>query len=535
MRTWRFPQLNKPVFDSRIKSDEIGNKERWIGFFMGPALVATVYAAVGGSYLNSFYTDVLHLNSLAAGLFLTLMPILSKILDAITNVIMGHIVDNTKSRQGKARPWILLSGPLMTISAILLFTVPTSSMTVTAIWVTCSYNLFFCVAYTMYNLSNVITLPLSTRDNKVRDTLAIAQSMGVNMVAGLILAVVFPSFILPYIGVNQSRWIMVMSVMALLAAVGTLLQYFFIKERVTEEIQTANEKASQGISIREQVKGCLSSKYWVMVMIVMFVYWLCNNISVNAMLYYANWVVGTYNDGHTLSLLNIIGQALLGPGVLLIWPLVKKLGKQKLYVTCGIIAIIGGMVGVIYAHSLPAALIALTIRSIGALPITYVTLSVLADALDHVEWQSGHRCDGFSSSVYSIIITVTAGLGLGLLNMGLSQTGYVAPAADGSWVAQSASVQNFCTLATFGVPAIGMLIITVIFIFFDLEKKLPAIHEEIRVRENPDAAEVSDAAGTTDAAEKADAAGTTDAAEKTDAAGTTDTAEKTDASEKEKS
>jgi GPH family glycoside/pentoside/hexuronide:cation symporter len=184
MRTWRFPQLEKPVFDSRIKSDEIGNKERWIGFFMGPALVATVYAAVGGSYLNSFYTDVLHLNSLAAGLFLTLMPILSKILDAITNVIMGHIVDNTKSRQGKARPWILLSGPLMTISAILLFTVPTSSMTVTAIWVTCSYNLFFCVAYTMYNLSNVITLPLSTRDNKIRDTLAIAQSMGVNMVAG---------------------------------------------------------------------------------------------------------------------------------------------------------------------------------------------------------------------------------------------------------------------------------------------------------------------------------------------------------------
>ena len=73
--------------------------------------------------------------------------------------------------------------------------------------------------------------------------------MGVNMVAGLILAVVFPSFILPYIGVNQSRWIMVMSVTALLAELGTLLQYFFIKERVTEEIQTANEKNQPGISI----------------------------------------------------------------------------------------------------------------------------------------------------------------------------------------------------------------------------------------------------------------------------------------------
>ena len=483
MKTWTFPTLEKPAFDSRIQSDEIGNKERWIGFFLGPALVATVYAAVGGSYLNSFYTDVLHLNSLAAGLFLTLMPILSKILDAITNVIMGHIVDNTKSRQGKARPWILLSGPLMTISAILLFTVPTSNMTVTAVWVTCSYNLYFCVAYTMYNLSNVITLPLSTRDNKKRDTLAIAQSMGVNMVAGAILAVVFPSFVLPYIGVDQKRWIIVMSVLALLASVGTLLQYYFIKERVTEEIQTANEKASQGVSLRDQVHGCLSSKYWVMIMVVMFIYWLCNTISVNAMLYYANWVVGTYNDGKTLSLLNIIGQALLGPGVLLIWPLVKKLGKQKLYVVCGIIAVLGGTIGLLNGGSLPAALGALTIRSIGALPITYVTLSVLADALDHVEWKSGFRCDGFSSSVYSIIITVTAGLGLGLLNLGLSVTGYAAPAADGTWVAQSAAVKGICTFATFGVPAAGMVIITIIFMFFDLEKKLPKIHEEIKNRE----------------------------------------------------
>ena len=479
MRTWTFEKMNRPVFDSKIKTDEIGSKERWIGFFLGPALVATVYAAVGGSYLNSFYTDVLHLNSLAAGMFLTLMPVISKILDAITNVIMGHIVDNTRSRQGKARPWIFISGPLMSISAILLFTVPTSNMAVTAAWVTCSYNLFFCISYTIYNLSNVLTLPLSTRDNKKRDTLAIAQSMGVNMVAGLILSVIFPSFILPFIGVNQKRWILVMSVLALLAMLGTTLQYYFIRERITEEISTSEVTEGSNISIKDQIHGCLSSRYWVMIMVILFIYWLGNAISVNGMLYYANWVVGTYNDGHTLSILNVIGQVMLGPGVLLVWPLVKKLGKQKLYVGCGVIAIAGGIMGMINPHNIISALIALTIRSIGALPITYVTLSVLADALDHVEWKNGFRCDGFSSSVYSIIITVTAGFGLGILNLGLAVTGYAAPAADGSWVAQNSAVQNFCTFATFGVPMLGMIAITILFCFFDLEKKLPEIHEEI--------------------------------------------------------
>lgn len=480
MKTLEFEHLSKAVYNSRIKTEEIKNKERWLGYFLGPALVATVYATVGGSYLNSFYTDVLHLNGLAAGLFLSLMPVISKILDAVTNVVMGRIVDRTRSRQGKARPWILLSGPLMAVSALLLFAVPVSNIAITAVWVTFSYNLFFCISYTMYNLSNVITLPLSTRDNKKRDALAMAQSMGINMVPGAILAFVFPSFILPYMGVDQVRWIKVMLAMALLAMAGTLLQYYFTKERVTEEIQEAEaEETENTLTLKEQIKGCLSSKYWVMIISVLFIYNLCHAISVNSMLYYANWVVGTYNDGMTLSLLNIIGQALLGPGVIVMWPLVKKFGKQKLYVVCGFFAIFGGFFGVLNAYSLPMALTALTIRSIGTLPITYVTLSVLADALDHVEWKTGYRCDGFSSSIYSIIITVTAGLALGFLNMGLSITGYIAPASDGSWVTQSDAVQHFLTFGTFGVEALAMVFVTVIFCIFNLEKKLPEIHEAI--------------------------------------------------------
>lgn len=467
--------------DSRIKTDEVKKSEQWIGYFLGPALVATLYAGVSGSYLNSFYTDVLQLNAVAAGAFLTLMPIVSKVLDAFTNILMGRIVDNTHSRQGKARPWILISGPLMLISAALLFMAPGSSTTLQVIWVTATYNLFFCVSYTMYNLSNVLTLPLSTRDGKKRDSLAMAQSMGINMVPGLILAVVFPSFILPYVGVNQHRWVVVMAVLAFIGWIGTLLQYFFTRERVTEETASDPEE-NKSVSLKEQIKGCLSSKYWVMIMVVMFIYYLTNNIQVNALLYYANWVVGTYNDGTTLSLLNIIGQAMLGPGVLIIWPAVKKLGKQKVYIIFGIIAVAGGLVGLFMGSSLMPALIALTIRSIGLLPMTYVTLSLLADALDHVEWKCGYRCDGFSSSVYSIIITVTAGIGLGMLNLGLSSTGYVPPMADGTWVAQSAAVQNFLTFAVFGVPAIAMAVMVGIFFAFDLEKKLPAIHEDIKAR-----------------------------------------------------
>jgi len=469
MRAFRFKALDKPVFNSRVREDKVTNKERWLGYFLGPALVATT---VSGNYINVFYTDVLHMNVIAAGLFLTLMPVFSKIIDAITNIFMGRVVDNTTSPQGKARPWILISGPLMTISTILLFLLPENNRVLQAVWATCTYNLFYSVSYTMYNLSNIITVPVSTRDTKARDTLAMAQSMGVNMIPGVVLAVVYPSFVLPFMGVDRGRWITVMMIISVLATLGTLIQYFFTRERVTGTVEE-RESEENKISLMQQLRGCMKSKYCVMIIIVMIIYQVCNNIAVNAQLYYANWVVGTYNDGYTLSILNIVGQALMGPGVLIMWPLVKRFGKQKVFIVCGIFFITGSVLGVMLANNLTMALIALTVRSIGNLPFTYVLLSLLADALDHVELTTGYRCDGFSSSVYSIIVTVAVGVGIGILNLGLSASGYVPPAADGSWVEQVQAVKNTLTFMTFGVWGVGSLIMTVIFCFFDLEKKLP--------------------------------------------------------------
>ncbi|MDO4622066.1 MAG: MFS transporter [Eubacteriales bacterium] len=482
MRTFYLRKFDKPILSSKIKNEKVTNKERWLGFCIGPALVTTLYAGVSGSYLNSFYTDVLGLNALAGGTFLALLPIISKILDAVTNILMGQIVDNTRSSQGKARPWILLAGPLLAISAIFLFSVPRSNMLITAVWVVCSYNLFFAVSYTMYNLSNVAMIPLSTRDNKQRDKIAMASSIGLNIIPGLILAFVFPSFLLPLMGVDQTKWILVMSILAVLAIPGTLIQYYCTKERVTEEVKPKETGSEKSISLKAQVKGCLSSRYWVLIMLVCIIYQLYNNFSVTSMLYYSNWVLGSYNDGKTLTILNVVGQAMLGPGIAVLWPLVGKIGKQKVYIIGSVFAVAGGVVGMLNAKNLMMALVALTIRSIGTLPITYLTLSMVADALDHVEWKSGYRCDGFSSSIYSIIITLSAGISMGIFNLGLSMAGYIPPAADGSFVVQTEATQKFFISGMYGLPAFCALILLVIFCFFNLESKLPQIREELELR-----------------------------------------------------
>lgn len=477
--------FTSPRWDSKIKSANMQKSEKWLGYFVAPAIIMCMFFMNGQSYLNTFYTDVLKMSNIGGGLFLALLPVVSKIIDAITNIIMGQIVERTHNRQGKARPWILISGPLLVISGILLFTVPTSNITLQVIWVTVSYNLYFCLAFTMYNISHTLMIPLSTRNGKQRDVLAMFTSMGSSMIPGVIVTMLFPMIILPLIGVDQGKWITVMSVISILALPAVFLEYYFTRERVTEENVSSGE--SNVISIGDQIKGCLKSRYWVVIMGIIIVHHLCNNFQATSSLYYANWVLGTYNDGFTYTIMNAVGQAPLGLGVFLLWPLVKKVGKAKCMIVGSVLAVAGNTLCALFPADMGMVLVGLAIRSFGTLPISYILMSMLADALDHVEWLNGFRCDGFSSSVYSIILTVTVGISTGIFNLFLAQVNYVPPMVDGSYTAQTALVQNYFVIGYFIVPAVGALLIGILSSFYKVDRELPVIQKDIVERHRAEA------------------------------------------------
>ena len=92
---------------SRVSSDSVTPSEKWLGYLLGPC-GALLLNAVLATYLNVFYTDVLKLTGVWGGAFLMVFPIVSKIIDAITNVIMGQIIERTRTKEGKARPWLLV-------------------------------------------------------------------------------------------------------------------------------------------------------------------------------------------------------------------------------------------------------------------------------------------------------------------------------------------------------------------------------------------------------------------------------------------
>lgn len=473
---------------SRIRSENVTAKEKWLGYLLGPA-GALLLNAVLATYLNVYYTDVLKLTGVWGGAFLVIFPIISKIVDAITNVAMGYIVDRTRTKEGKARPWLLLSAPLLAVTGILLFTVPSGSETVQIIWVMVSYNLFYSFAYTIFNMSHNLMVPLSTRDTTQRGSLSVFNQIATIMMSGILVALVFPMVIMPAIGADKSKWIVLMSVLSILALPLTLLEYFFTKERVTLENQGTEEAA---IPFRAQLKAIFTDRYMLIIYAYFLIYTFGTSIKNLSLVYFCNYVLGTYNDGITQTLISVIGGIPMGIGIFAVWPLAKEFGKRNVTLVGFILYAIGSAVCWLFPTNMVIMLVGQFIKNIGGLPCSYVFMALFADVLDHVEWRSGIRCDGIAMSVYNIIAVAMVGICTGIFNGMLSQSEYVAPSVVGGVTVaaeQSAAVKSAITFGFVGLEVITGIILAVLLVFLNVEKNIDKEQAEIKARREKGSAE----------------------------------------------
>lgn len=442
--------LSSSVFNTRIHGEDVTKSEKVFGYFVGPCLAYMVYSGLAGTYLTQFYTDVLGI----AGIVLTWMPLISKIISSIVGLGIGRMIDKTRTSQGKARPWILGSGLLLAVCGFLLYAVPRASYGIQIAWVVISYNLFFSLAFSAYSLSHAMMVPLSTRDTKQRDSLAMLSSMAISMIPGALVTVVMP-LLIRQIGVGDAArgsWLTVMSIISTLAIPATLIEYYFTKERVTAELAKMKEE----ISFSQQIRACFRNKYWMLVMAFTLILHICNSMSNSSMIYYCNWVLGNSVDsGATKQILvNVIGQAPMGFGIVILWPMVRRFGKKKITIIGFLIAAIGSTIVLFAGNRMSLVLTGLFIKSIGSLP-SYVMASYLAEVLDNVEQQDGIRADGFSASVNSIIQTVALGLCQTVLLAGISALGYIAPESTAQIIAQPDAIITFFRFCFAVLPIFG--------------------------------------------------------------------------------
>lgn len=477
--------LNKRMFNSRITSENTTGKEKVLGYLIGP-VGALLFNTIVNGYINLYYTDVLKLTAVAGGAFLAVFPLISKILDAVTNVIMGYIVDHTKTKQGKARPYILLGTILMPLAGILMYAIPKAGTTTQLVWIVISYNFYYAISYTIYNMSHNMMIPLSTRNSEQRATLSTFASIANIVFAGTIAAVLVPMLVLPAIGVDQQKWITMICAVSIIVIPLGLVEYYFVKERVTEAaLADGTYENKEQIPYAQQVKACFSDKYMLLILIIFGITQFVTILRNTSLLYYCNYILGTYNDGITPTILQVLGGVPMGLGMFAIIPLTKKFQKRTLFLIGNAMLVLGNIICLISPANMTIVIIGQVIKNVGCIPGSYIFMALFADCLDHFEWAHRFRCDGFAMSVYSIIITISTGICTSIFNLLLGRAGYVAPELiNGVTVAaqQTQTTLNGILWSYYGIETIGTIIIIILYIFLKVESGLKEKQEEIGKR-----------------------------------------------------
>ena len=120
-----------------------------IAYGLGDAGCNFIWTTVG-MFLTIYYTDKVGIPAAVVG---TIM-LLTRLLDGVSDLVMGNIVDHTHTRWGKARPWVGLMAPFMGLGLILLFNVPAGlSGGAKVAYASITYVLLAVVIYTACNLS----------------------------------------------------------------------------------------------------------------------------------------------------------------------------------------------------------------------------------------------------------------------------------------------------------------------------------------------------------------------------------------------
>ncbi len=479
-----------------------------IGYLIGPTL-ALLANSVLSNYFNKYMSDVLHVNTWASAFF-TWLPVISVIFVVIGNILVGRLMDNLHSKAGKARPLLLVSVPISLIAMLFLFVFSPYSATSTEwhtgalVCIAIGYNLWFAFAYPMYYTPHAALVSLSTRNSKDRGLLATISNATALAAMGL------SSMILPFFlnllfvydmsgkgtpvmndaGVVQyyvdefgaaiydaqasyDHWKIFVIALIVITFIGVLIEYFFTRERVTEESAGDQTQAKAALPIGEQAAICFKDRFWVIMMVFFFLYQfggMVKNVSQN---YFCTAMfpdaMGNYTvayGGQLQGTLAIIGAIPTAIGMVIALPLANMLGsKAKAILSGAAVAVVGGVIGMIAPTNFIVVVISFVIKALGSTPAMYLSLALLADIFDHQEAVYGARTDGLSMTIYGAIMAGMTGLATGVLNAVLSAVQY-----DVSTLQVNGALRAAMPWVFIGGETICYLGIFIIFLAMGVEK-----------------------------------------------------------------
>lgn len=421
-----------------MESGKLSIKEK-IGYGMGDAGCNIIFGAIM-LFVNYFYTDIFGLAPALVGVMLLSI----RVIDAITDPIMGAIADRTQTRWGRFRPWILWMAAPFAFFSYLMFTTPDWAYSSKVIYAFVTYFLL-SLTYTAINIPYCSLGSVITNDPKER---VACQSYRFVMVG--IATLILSLSLLPMVdwfggGDKAKGYQMAMGVLAVLGMCMFLFCFSTVRERVRPAVPSNDD-------LKADLKDVWKNDQWVRILLLT----LCNVcpgfIRMAATMYYVTWVMGQSTSFATLFIsLGVVG--MMG-GSMLAKVLTDRICKLKVFFWTNIVlAIFSSGFYFLDPHATTLIVVMYFLLNILHQIPSPLHWSLMADVDDYGEWKTGKRITGISFSGNLFFLKLGLAIAGAMVGFLLSWYGYDAGAKQQS----PESINGIVMLFTI-IPGVGYLI-----------------------------------------------------------------------------
>jgi GPH family glycoside/pentoside/hexuronide:cation symporter len=355
------------------------------------------------TFLMFFYTDVFGIQAADAGIIV----LVSRILDAVTDPIIGAIADRTNSRWGRYRPWIAISAIPLAAALVLCYSSPDFGRVGKVVWAAATYNLLM-VLYAANNIPYAALSGVMTTDSVERTSLASWR-----FVCAMSAALVVNTFTVKLVatlghGDPRIGYPATMAIWACLAVIFFFCTFAFTRERIAPD-------PLQRSSVLQDLADLRHNRPWLALFTLAVLIHVQLAMRGGAMLYYFQHYLTSpdllpWIDN--FGLFNGVGLIFTVIGVVLAKPLVLRFGKRATFRACLFLSSLLMAAFVFVPPDSPAFLFALQcVLQLVFGPTIPILWSMMADVADYSEWTTGRRSTALAFA--SIIFGLKMGLGVG--------------------------------------------------------------------------------------------------------------------------
>lgn len=441
----------------------------YLSYGCGDTACNVVFGMIS-TLLTLFYTDYAGISVAAVGMVM----LISRVFDGFSDVLMGVIVTKTRSKWGKARPWMLWMAVPYCLASVSLFLVPQSTATVQFWYIFVTYNLVTTVIYTAINVPYGTLSTRMTRSSHERDILSVFRMSMAPI--GRIIAVTFTMPVVKLFGDDQAAWVKAMTMWAVIAFVLLIICFARCKETVYVE---AHEKAGTKMPVGRNIKALVTNQYFWLVLILWTVTCVHGTIVGTSLPYYCKYIF--HNDTWMYSVLYLAEAGTLVIGAMLCPLLLKRFGKRQISLIGAIVAVVAHFAFIINTGSFSWALITSIIRALGEAPLTAVVFGMMGDVIEFGQWKSHIRQEALVFGAGSMGFKLGTGITSAILTMLLNHAGYISSTGD-EVVQPESALAMIHNIYMWG-PVIVWLIAVAALALYKLDGQYSSIMEELKERE----------------------------------------------------